>query len=496
MPQLGMVTASQASRRSDGSQGSTVIGANTAWELPITSAQPPVTSEPAATRPGPQSAPSFEVCGIPSLSPSTRIARSPATHDPNRAHLFRYRSRKHSSLPHVVKFSGGRSSGMLLFTLLHNGLLRQDRGDVIVFNNTAAEHPGTYEFVGDCIRAAHRYGIPFFQIEFQTYEDARQGEWTRLPTYRLVNENPRSASNPNGFHWQGEVFEELLSWSGYVPNQFQRICTRHLKLEVTRAFLRDWFSGKPGIPRMGHFGRRPRMNPDAAYRRHLKNQGGVPREIFLEKRRFAWERPHFRPEQRFEDYWPDWTPFENEHLKGKTFGGKARFGKGGAQYVAFIGLRHDEPHRVQRVSSRNDSASGYEGEHIYMPLADMAVAREDVNRFWEGQTWDLKLPHDSGLSNCVYCFLKGAVNLRTVHAHMTNGAGGNGAFSGTPCDLAWWKRMEAKYGRDLEAEKRATRSKVKHIGFFGNNDFSYDDVANGRELGALAETMLPCDCTE
>ena len=50
------------------------------------------------------------------------------------------------------------------------------------------------------------YGIPFFLIEFQTYEDARSGEWTRLPTYRLVQPTPRAETNPDGYHWQGEVF--------------------------------------------------------------------------------------------------------------------------------------------------------------------------------------------------------------------------------------------------------------------------------------------------
>ena len=121
---------------------------------------------------------------------------------------------------------------MMLFALLESGLLDADRGDVIVFNNTSAEHPDTYRFVRSCMHAAHAYGIPFFQIEFQTYEDARKGEWTRLATYRLVNDQPKSPENPNGFHWKGEVYEELLSWTGFVPNQFNRTCTRHLKLEV------------------------------------------------------------------------------------------------------------------------------------------------------------------------------------------------------------------------------------------------------------------------
>ena len=98
------------------------------------------------------------------------------------------------------------------------------------------------------MRTARQYGVPFFQVEFQTYEDARKGEWTKLPSYRLVNEEPISPTNCDGFHWRGETYEELLSWTGYVPNQFNRICTRHLELEITRDFLKDWLASRPTIP--------------------------------------------------------------------------------------------------------------------------------------------------------------------------------------------------------------------------------------------------------
>ena len=351
---------------------------------------------------------------VPKLTVSRRLRKPPPKHDPTKVYQFRYRAKKHSSLPHVVKFSGGRSSGMLLFTLLENGLLNSDRGDVIVFNNTSAEHPDTYRFVRNCMRTARHYGIPFFQVEFQTYEDARQGEWTRLPTYRLVNDRPILAENCEGFHWRGEVYEELLSWAGYVPNQFNRVCTKHLKLDVTRNFLKNWLASKRIIPRLGHYGNTSRIDPEASFRRHRQNQGGVPKPIFLRKRAYAWSRSHVRPEQSYEHFFPEWKPFDNSALKGKTFGDKARFGKGGVEYVAFIGLRGDEPHRIERVEERNEGETGYEGEHVYMPLNDMAVTRQDVNAFWERQDWDLELPKDTSLSNCVYCFLKGAAKLSTV----------------------------------------------------------------------------------
>ena len=442
----------------------------------------------------------LDVRDVPKLTIAKGLRKRPPQHDPKKEYYFRYKSKKHHLLPHVVKFSGGRSSGMLLFTLLNNKLLCQERGDVIIFNNTSAEHPDTYRFVFDCMQAAQQYGIPFYQVEFQTYEDARQGEWTRLPTYRLVNDVPKSASNKNGFHWQGEVFEELLSWKGYIPNQFDRICTKQLKLEVTRDFLKDWFATKPTIPRLGHYGNTSRIDPDAAHRRHLNNQGGVPKDIFLRKRNYAWKRPHFRPEQCYEDFCSGWKPFENSHLEGKIRGNKAWFGRNGVEYVAFIGLRNDESHRIQRVTDRNNTPLGYEGEHVYMPLADMVVTREDVNEFWKRQEWDLSLPPDSNLSNCVYCFLKGALNLRNIHTHLQKNSqkieDEFGSLVATPCDISWWNRMESLYGRNLIEEGRDIRSDITRIGFFGNKGLTYEDLENDTDIGQFAKTMLPCDCTE
>lgn len=77
---------------------------------------------------------------VPRLRVATGEQRTEA-YESERRDLLRYRARAHGDLPHVMKFSGGRSSGMLLFTLLENGLLSAERGDVVVFNNTSCEHP-------------------------------------------------------------------------------------------------------------------------------------------------------------------------------------------------------------------------------------------------------------------------------------------------------------------------------------------------------------------
>ncbi len=397
---------------------------------------------------------------------------------------------------------------MLLFILLESGLLDASRGDVILFNNTSAEHPITYRFVQNCREAAKPYGIPFFLVEFQTYEDSSRGEIIRRPSYRLVNQNPYSGSNPDGFRWRGEVFEELLSWKSYLPNIFDRVCTKELKLEVTRNFLADWLASKTGLSRLGHFDAKSRINQDTTYQRHLANNGSVPKDIFLKKRGYCWKQPHFRPAQNYKDFCSEWRSFENAALDGTIFGGRARFDKG-AEYLAFIGLRGDEAHRVERVIARNAKSSGYEGEHAYMPLSDMELNKANVNAFWNQQTWDLVTEEedpkysDIAISNCVYCFLKGASNLNSVKNKLQSEIENSialefpefGSLKSTPSDLRWWIELEKKYARDLKAENRKIRGRT-HIGFFGSHPVSYSKLMAGEDVAALNAPQLPCDCTE
>ena len=445
--------------------------------------------------------------------PKLKISRDleePGHYDPDWTYAFRYRSKRHQELPHVIKFSGGRSSGMLLFTLLENGFLSRERGDVVIFNNTSCEHPETYKFAAKCKSLVEEQGIPFFFIQFQTYEDARQGEWKRIPSYRLVNEHPYSEDNPEGFRWKGEVFEETISFKSYLPNQFSRVCTQSLKLEVTRQFLRDWFASKESIPRLGHGLPESQVNAEQMYRQHLKSGGGVPQDILLAKRDFVLNQPTNRPKQAYRDFSPAAASFVNPAHQGKIFGQKAWFGEDGIEYVAFIGLRGDEQLRVNRVEARSSNPhanAGYEGEYVYMPMATMHISKENVVDFWNQQSWDLDLPQDGSLSNCVYCFLKGAGNLAKVHSEMeiqkSSTIESFGSTIGTPCDIGWWMDKESRYGRDLEKEHRERTNPDAHsfIGFFGaSNGFSYqmlDEKAHDKEaMDRFSTSVLPCDCTE
>ncbi len=474
----------------------------------------------------------FGIVSAPMLKTSSRLATVNGKavkfrfDKPNR---FAYEFSGHAELPHVVKFSGGRTSGMLLVSMLKSGMLNPARGDAVVFNNTSAEHPATYAFVRQCKEMTEsRYGVPFFLLEFQTYEDVYKGVWWRMPSYRLVNARPRTAENPDGYQWRGEIFEELVSWKGYVPNQHSRICTQRLKLFATQEFLSDWFAAKPGIERLGHHSDESKMEDDEIYDLHLRNRGSTPRKIFLKKKEYLRHCAIARPAQRFADFCKvGHDGITNPHLADKSFGGRVELtGDDCADYLAFMGFRADEPHRVARMRARNRGCDMQcdlpnlettrpEGEYVYAPLASAGATRADVNSFWRKQNWGLQLPDDANLSNCVFCFLKGQRNIADVIARQQEIDESLPeelrSQPNTPSDINWWRNLEEKYRRDLRAEERELQESAEKqerpiIGFFGLSNMSYGHLQKVGEKsgqgdiqtreGTAALENLPCDCTD
>jgi len=77
-------------------------------------------------------------------------------------------------------------------------------------------------------------------------------------------------------------------------------------------------------------------------------------------------------------------------------------------YIEYVGLRADEPHRVARMRERNDRLNTDERA----PLADIGVTKADVMAFWSGMPFDLGIPEHLG--NCEFCFLKDEADLATA----------------------------------------------------------------------------------
>ncbi len=474
------------------------------------------------------------------LSTGGQFRRQPKLYRADAKHVMRYDSERHAHKPHILKFSGGRSSGMLLFTLLDNKLLDPARGDVIIFNNTSAEHPATYAFVAECKRIAEiTYGIPFFWLQFQTYEDGGKAGFARYPTYRLVKPVAQTPYEPDGYDNTGAVFEEMLAWKGYVPNIHSRICTETLKLFVTAEFVRDWLGNRNDLFMQGHIDK-PRMNIDLINRHHQLHGGSTPKDVLKRKKCFLNTRPAGRPQQFFANF----TDCRLGDRKGTikkvmNSGGRAMLtGDNPVEYVSLVGFRADEQHRLTKMRARNhmsDSSdmafpgndtsatfkgSGYgrsDGEHVYAPLECLGVGREDVANYWKKQPVKLQLPYDVNFSNCVFCFLKGKPTLQSL-MHEQNKLNNEPKYPDkfktlkksplSPMCIDWWIKMERRYGRNLREENRARNGanptpQNARIGFFGlsNRASQYAIIKksagiNKKQPGVHLQILQDCACTD
>lgn len=415
--------------------------------------------------------------------------------------------------PHIVKFSGGRSSAMMLMKLLEGNELKPKRGDVVIFNNTSAEHSATYEFTRKIKKITEeKYNIPFFWIEYQTYEDSSGiYQWSRKPTYRLTNDQPYSEQNKNGYRYKGEVFEEMISLSGFLPSMVSRICTISMKIFVTNAFLSDWFAQKQSIERLGHYGNTPKMSDDDLIKTHKKNGGGVPDKILLSKKAFVRSCAFVRKKQFWRDYTSANIVIDNDILKGSILGNKVQlYGDLAVDYVSVLGIRSDEQRRITKIENRIDEAQENQGkslfnqphgESIYAPLVDDNTTQEQVVEFWERQNFNLKLSNTGLFSNCLYCPLKSKAKLQQIATLQLE----NKIDKDTPESIDWWVNIEKKYSRDLEAEHRnIAKESTKFVGFFGGiSKFVFEDIKNKVDRGEKIDpellkldSAIPCNCTD
>ncbi len=407
------------------------------------------------------------------------------------------RADEHEQLPHVVKFSGGRSSAALTFLLAEAGLLRPERGDVVLFGNTSAEHPATYRFAAECKHRLERdYGIPCLWFEFATVEDVTRSGYSRRPSYRLVRAVPVEEDPEYGYRSRGEVFEEMLSWQGMLPNPHQRTCTTKLKLYPSHALLSEWLGWTEGPRHAGHYSDKCYVAPETAFDRHVANGGGIPKESYLRRARYMTSRPPHRKEQR-------WRDFTDAPVPDSVAGSApvCLWTSQDAHHVTVLGLRHDEPRRVDRVMSRSMMAEGAgtakcrvhtqpPTEHPCFPLVDWEMGDPEVRRYWKGRDFDLDgLPEGAG--NCVFCFMKGT---RTIAEAAS--APDAERVAGAPSDIKWWVRMEQNYRRELPARDGSGQSR---FGFLGVRGPTFMDIASNADAagsGRYAKGDPACDCTD
>ena len=110
-------------------------------------------------------------------------------------------------------------------------------------------------------------------------------------------------------------------------------------------------------------------------------------KFFLRRKAYLRSRPAHRSRAAFRRLFGGVPNLSKANIfKRRSYGNGAVFGDDGVEYAAFIGLRHDEMHRVAKVRARNAGGAesdGHEGEHVYMPLSDMVVAKDERFRVLE-----------------------------------------------------------------------------------------------------------------
>jgi 3'-phosphoadenosine 5'-phosphosulfate sulfotransferase (PAPS reductase)/FAD synthetase len=117
--------------------------------------------------------------------------------------------------PAIISFSGGRTSGYMLWRILQ-AWGRELPADVhVCFANTGKEMPQTLDFVRDCDR---HWGVAVHWLEYG------RGE----VNYATASRN-------------GEPYKALIGKRGYLPNPVTRFCTVELKIRCIGKWAKDHF---------------------------------------------------------------------------------------------------------------------------------------------------------------------------------------------------------------------------------------------------------------
>jgi len=127
----------------------------------------------------------------------------------------------------LISFSGGRTSGYMLYKILETNGELPERCKV-VFANTGREMPETLDFVQRC---SDEWGLEIIWLEYD-----RPNEKV---SYKEVDF--KSASR------NGEPFELLINHKKGLPNVLVRFCTQELKIRTMKRYLvshgwRNWHS--------------------------------------------------------------------------------------------------------------------------------------------------------------------------------------------------------------------------------------------------------------
>ena len=120
--------------------------------------------------------------------------------------------------PTCISFSGGRTSGYMLYKVLECGGGQLPSDAIVCFANTGKEDEATLKFVQAC---SDNWNVEIHWVEYRDAEPA------------FVRVDFETASR------NGEPFEALIRKRQYLPNPVTRFCTSELKIRTIHKYLKS-----------------------------------------------------------------------------------------------------------------------------------------------------------------------------------------------------------------------------------------------------------------
>jgi len=143
----------------------------------------------------------------------------------------------------VLLFSGGRTSGYMLYHMLKSVPDYREKY-LTVFCNTGREMPQTLDFVRD---VEQNWNVPIVWLEYdrKQAEEIPEGIY---PTSRRNLNLKKAAELGQSAHWfkrvaydtasrDGEPFDTLIKWMSVLPNVVSRGCSMQLKIRTAMRYI-------------------------------------------------------------------------------------------------------------------------------------------------------------------------------------------------------------------------------------------------------------------
>ena len=124
--------------------------------------------------------------------------------------------------PTLISFSGGRTSGYMLYKILESYAWKLPDDVHVTFANTGKEMPQTLDFIHDCEK---NWKVKVHWLEVDIHDER--------PIYRTKEVTYETASR------NGEPFEALINRRKMLPNPVMRLCTQELKVNVMKRFMQQ-----------------------------------------------------------------------------------------------------------------------------------------------------------------------------------------------------------------------------------------------------------------